>query len=205
MVKRSAQAGLLIAVLAAAVAFGAVDREYEYSEREWQRVFDEFGLEVADVVPAGVIPLEVTSPGQLRKLLSGSRNGAIELSVSAPDLQEMSLLTAGETLGITETYVDLHAIDRHELIVIFHLEARVWIVGGGSFWEITDCNEHVYFTGWCLFWGHEGEWCEHHIASDRQSVQVRGGAIFYGYLGIPDIGEVRLYEYRYNLAINYSL
>lgn len=77
-------------------------------------MFDEFGLEVANVVPAGVIPLEVTSPEQLRKLLSGSRNGTIELSVDAPDLQGMSLLTASQTLAMTETYVILEKTDRHE-------------------------------------------------------------------------------------------
>lgn len=205
MVKRSALVGLLIGVLAVTVAFGAVDRECQYSDREWQRVFDEFGLEVADIVPAGVIPLEVTSPGQLRKLLSGSRNGTIELSVDAPDLQGMSLLTASQTLAMTETYVVLEKTDRHEWPCVFHLYARVWIVGSGSFWEITDCQDRVYFTGWEPFWSEiGGEWSDHHIFTNKQRIWIEGGGYIKGYFWTP-LGMIHIYTYNYYLLIDYSL
>jgi|GEM_PF-1508097 len=196
---------LLVAALLSTATMASPGQRTGCSAEAWERVFEEFGLETVSVIPDGVTPLVVSSPGQLRKLLSEPKKDTVEVSIDASRLRELELLTAGEALSVTETYVDLHATDRHEWPVIFHLEARVWMVGSGSFWEITDCTEHVYFTGWSLFWGHEGEWSDHHIAWNKQSVQVRGGAVFYGYIGIPDVGEIRIYEYRYNLVINYSL
>ena len=195
----------IIGVMASAVV-ALSQYEPDYSAREWEEVFEEFDLEPVDQVPAGITPLVVTSPGQLRKLLSGAAPRRTEFHIKASDLGDLSMLTIGESLGLIETYVELHETDSHEWPRIFHLYAKVWLAGSGSFWQITECDERVYFTGWQPIWsGTEGEWSDHHIAWNKQSVEVEGGATFYGYILFPILGEVRVYEYRYYLAIHYSL
>lgn len=205
MVRRSVLILLCIVGLIASGVAAVSGDEPDYSARQWEEVFEEFDLEPAGEVPGGVTPLVVTSPGELRKLLAGAPPSRMEFHVSASDLQDLSALMTGELLGLTETYVELHATNSHEWPVIFHLYAKVWMIGSGSFWQITECNERVYFTGWLPWSGHEGEWSDHHIAWNCQSVEVEGGAVFYGYILIPGIGEIRVYEYRYHLVIDYSL
>jgi len=148
MVRRSVVILLCIVGLIASGVAAVSGDEPDYSARQWEEVFEEFDLEPAAEVPGGVTPLVVTSPGELRKLLAGAPPSRMEFHVSASDLQDLSALMTGELLGLTETYVELHATNSHEWPVIFHLYAKVWMIGSGSFWQITECNERVYFTGW---------------------------------------------------------
>jgi hypothetical protein len=197
--------GVLVMGLVASATFTATANEPKYSDREWEQVFEEFDLEIASDVPAGVSPLVVTSPGQLRKLLSGMKNGKTEFTIDVSILQEASMLTAGETRELTETYVILHETESSEWPVVFHLYAKVWIVGSGSFWQITECDDRAYFTGWLPWTGTDDEWSSSHIYSNNVEVEVEGGGLFYGYILIPGFGEFQIYWRTYHGVIDYSL
>jgi hypothetical protein len=89
--------------------------------------------------------------------------------------------------------------------IVFHLVAEVEIAGSGSFWEISDCrNERAYFTGWEFINETGGEWANHDMAANKQSVQIRGGGFIKYYLWTP-IGKVHVMTYWFDETINYSL
>ena len=205
MMKRGIITGWLVVLLAASMVLAAPDYENKHSDLEWQRVFEEFDLEIANDIPQGVSPLVVSTPGELRKLLSGMKNGKTEFTIDVSNLQEVSMLTAGETRELTETYVILHETESSEWPVVFHLYAKVWIVGSGSFWQITECDDRAYFTGWLPWTGTEDEWSSSHIYSNNVEVEVEGGGLFYGYILIPYFGEFRVHWRTYHGVIHYSL
>jgi len=194
-----------IAVLMCSTVMAMSENEPEHSVRAWEKIIEEFNLEAVDQLPAGITPLVVTSPEQLRKLLARSTSRPLKFHIDASDLRREDMLTVGESAALTESYVVLHETDSFEWPAIFHLYAKVWLVGSGSFWQISECDERVYFTGWLPWSGHEDEWSSHHIYSNNVRVEVEGGALFYGYILIPGIGEYRVHWYWYHIVIDYSL
>lgn len=168
---------------------------------EWQAVCKAYGLRTVTYLPAGVKPLAVDTPQQLRNLLqatadllSGTRTSFVVETHS--DLH---------TLSLTETYVSLHKSKIIDSIMRtrFNLWADVWVAGSGSFWEITDVAEWVGLSGFTLWWSLSNPWHYHHISSNKQRVTIRGGGTANQYLLIQ--GIIKIYSFPVSLKINYRI
>jgi len=194
---------LIIGVMASAVA-AVPQEERDYSARQWEQVLEEFNLETVDEAPAGVTPLVVRSPEQLRKLLAGAAPRALVFNINASDVVGASPLTISEALDVTYSYVYLHESDSSQWPIVFHLTAEVELAGSGSFWEINDCEERAYFTGWEMWHEPGGEWAHHHIAANKQSVKIDGGGFIKFYIWTP-LGKIHVFTYWFDMTINYSL
>lgn len=204
MLKRSFLVCLfIIGIMASAIAAAPQD-EPDHSVRQWEKVLQEFNLEVVDEAPAGVTPLVVGSPGQLRKLLAGAASSTLVFNVNASDVAGPSALPIGEPLSLTYSYVYLHESDSSQWPIVFHLYAEVELAGSGSFWQINDCEERAYFTGWEMWHETGGEWAHHHIAGDMQSVKIDGGGFIKFYIWTP-LGKIHVFTYWFDMTINYSL
>ena len=196
---------LIIGIMALAVS-AVPQHGRSRSTHQWEEVVEEFGLEPVDEAPAGVTPLVVSTPEQLRKLLAGAAPRDIVINIKASDSTGPSNLAIGEALGGARSYsyVYLHESNSSQWPIIFHLTAEVELAGSGSFWQINDCEERAYFTGWEMFHETGGEWAHHHIAANRQSVEVDGGGFIKWYFVLPPI-RIHVGTYWFNMTINYSL
>ncbi len=176
----------------------------EYSPQKWQKVFEEFGLQEVDHVPAGITPLRVESPGELRRLLSGMAPQRGVVNITASDLVCQEALSISPSLGIVYSTVELETTNSSQWPIIFHLTAEVTLAGSGSFWEIYDCDERSYFTGWEGISETGGEWADSDIAPNKQSVQIDGGGYIKHYIWTT-IGKIHVMTYWFEETINYSL
>lgn len=167
---------------AAAVDTGNRDAEID----QFESICCELGLKDVDVLPAGVRPYVLHHPEQVRALVQGFRqqnhgpHGVVRLSSTEEETDLSALLTETftETFYETETRTCINPITR----TYFNLWADIWVVGSGSFWEITSAYERVGLTGLTYFVYLSGEWHYSRISGDRQSVLIRGGATLNYYL-----------------------
>jgi hypothetical protein len=105
MLRRCIIVCLCIVGLVTSLAATATTR---YSRQEWEKVFKEFGLDEVDSVPAGITPLRVESPSELRSLLAGASPRRRVTNITACDLMSQDVLVMSEALSITYSTVYLH-------------------------------------------------------------------------------------------------
>jgi hypothetical protein len=166
---------------------------------EWDAIFAQYGIRTAGVVPAGITPLRVDTPAQLRQVIRhATSHGMGQLNMETESVS-LGLLA----YGVTETSVRLHVWYNFVPYPTFNLWANVWVAGSGSFWEITDVNEWVGLTGITISEDLADTYTFHRIAADRQSVYIEGGGIVNHYLLIR--GIIKIYSSRISLSKTYRI
>jgi len=186
-----------VAVLAACLSAAAFGASHDVSGRNvWEEVFARYGMRTVDTVPVGVTPLQIDSPAELARLI---QHVAVRGGRSTVETLGAPLLA----YGLTESCVHLHATKSWVPFPTFNLWAEVWIAGSGSFWEIRDVYEWVGLTGITIIADLTDTWTYHRIATDRQSVTIRGGGVVNHYFIIKSI--LKVYSQPVELTIFYSL
>lgn len=166
---------------------------------EWEAIFAQYGIRTADVVPAGITPLRVDTPAQLRQVI----HNAMPHRMGRLDMETESVSPGLLAYGVTETSVRLHVWYNFVPYPTFNLWANVRVAGSGSFWEITDVNEWVGLTGITISEDLTDAYTFHNIAADRQSVYIEGGGIVNHYLLIR--GILKIYSSPISLWKNYRI
>jgi hypothetical protein len=186
-------------VVLASLAIPALAAQSDrHGTSDWDVIFAQYDIRAVDAAPAGITPLEIDTPAELRRFMrqiASHGTSRLEMENASPALL---------AYGVTESCVSLHVYDSLVPWLKFNLWADVWVVGSGSFWEISDdVFEWVGLTGMTALESLSNEWHYHVISSDRRKVTIRGGAILDHWLYIK--GLIRVYSEPVSLTMTYAL
>jgi hypothetical protein len=164
---------------------------------DWDVIFAQYAIRTIAAAPAGITPLEIDTPAELRQLMrqiTSHGTSRLEMEIASPALL---------AYGVTESCVHLRKTMSWVPFPTFNLWADVWIVGSGSFWEISDVYEWVGLTGITAFADLTDTWTYHRVSTDHQSVTIKGGGIVTHYFVIKNL--IKVYSQSVELTILYSL